>query len=313
MRNVEKQIVFLVVLLGTSAAGQDTRAEELVNSVVQTAPNAGATGPATPVASDAATGQLPGLQASDSQRLSVDGGLADFGNGAAYSDASSNAEVLRDPAKQPKDILYAERRVVLPEPAAQSVPGSPLSRESEYVQAVAAKAVNGPSSRLPLLGLMADLGVPDGLIGSLVVRPWNWVRISGGGGTNSISHGWRTGITLLPFGAGPSASLEYGRYQDGDANALAKRFMGSGFSGSPALERVGYEYMNAHLGLDFGSRKVVFFIHGGVTMLRGQIHNLDAATRAAGTSGMTEVIVRSDPTFKAVGPSFKLGLLVYVW
>ena len=77
--------------------------------------------------------------------------------------------------------------------------------------------------RLPIFGVMADVGVPDGLIGSLAIRPWKWVRLCGGGGTNSISSGWRAGITLLPFAAGPSASFEYGGYQDGNANPLAKK------------------------------------------------------------------------------------------
>jgi hypothetical protein len=164
-----------------------------------------------------------------------------------------------------------------------------------------------------MLGLMADVGVPDGIIGSLAIRPWSWVRFCAGGGTNGISSGWRTGLTLLPFGAGPSASLEYGRYQDGDANALAKKLIGGGFDGSPLLDRVGYEYMNAHLGLDFGFRRFVVFLHGGVTILRGQVHNLNAATAGAGVTGSTEVAVQQDPTAKAVGPSVKLGLLVYIW
>jgi hypothetical protein len=162
---------------------------------------------------------------------------------------------------------------------------------------------------------MVDVGVPDGLIGSLTIRPRKWVRVSGGGGSNGISSGWRAGITFLPFGAGPSASLEYGQYQDGDANAMAKTF---GFASSPVLQRVGYQYMNAHLGLDFGTRRFVFFIHGGVTMLRGQIHNLDALMPAppagdGSATGTTEVVVRRDPNAKAVGPSVKLGLIVYVW
>jgi hypothetical protein len=75
--------------------------------------------------------------------------------------------------------------------------------------------------------------------------------------------------------------------------------------------------MNAHLGLDFGSRCFVFFIHGGVSMLRGQIHNLGAsiaAPTASDTSvqGSTQVIVPQDPSARAMGPSVKLGLIVYI-
>jgi len=197
-----------------------------------------------------------------------------------------------------------------------SRPASAESAEAmqESLSLVSVTAVPAPSKRLPLFGVMADVGVPDGLIGSLAIRPWSWVRFCAGGGTNSISRGWRTGITLLPFGAGPSASLEYGRYQDGDANALAKAL---GLGSSPMLDRVGYDYMNAHLGLDFGSRRFVFFIHGGVSMLHGQIHNLAAsipAPTASDTSvqGTTQVIVAQDPSARAMGPSVKLGFIVYV-
>jgi hypothetical protein len=173
---------------------------------------------------------------------------------------------------------------------------------------------SAPSGRLPLLGVMVDAGVPDGLIGSLTIRPQKWVRVSGGGGTNGISRGWRAGISLLPFGTGPSASFEYGRYQDGNANTLAQKI---GLGSSPLLERIGYEYMNAHLGLDSGSRRFVVFLHGGVTMLRGQLHNLNAAIPAStigspGVTGTTQVVVPQDPNARAVGPSVKLGLIVYI-
>ena len=190
--------------------------------------------------------------------------------------------------------------------------------KGENAPIVTVPAAPPSPQRLPYFGLMGDVGVPDGLIGSLVARPWTWLRLSGGGGSNGISKGWRTGITFLPFTAGPSASFEYGHYQDGNANSLAKKVIGGSFDGSPLLERVGYDYLNAHLGLDFGSRRVVFFLHGGVTFLRGQIHNVEAAIRnatsqGAAGSGTTEVVVPKDPTVKAVGSSVKLGLIVYIW
>jgi hypothetical protein len=190
--------------------------------------------------------------------------------------------------------------------------------KGENAPIVSVPAAPPSPQRLPYFGLMGDVGVPDGLIGSLVARPWTWLRLSGGGGSNGISKGWRTGITFLPFTAGPSASFEYGHYQDGNANSLAKKVIGGSFDGSPLLERVGYDYLNAHLGLDFGSRRVVFFLHGGVTFLRGQIHNVEAAIRNATSqgadgSGTTEVVVPKEPTVKAVGSSVKLGLIVYIW
>jgi hypothetical protein len=224
----------------------------------------------------------------------------------AVPEAQAATDIQQSPPVVPEAPAAPDIQQISPvipdaQPAAtvqQSVPGAPARPR-----------------RLPLFGVMVDVGVPDGLIGSLTIRPRRWVRASAGGGSNGISSGWRAGVTLLPFGAGPSASFEYGGYQDGDANALAKTF---GFGSSPVLQRVGYQYMNAHLGLDFGTRRFVFFLHGGVTMLRGQIHNLDALIPSppagdASATGTTEVTVRRDPNAKAVGPSLKLGLIVYVW
>jgi hypothetical protein len=169
---------------------------------------------------------------------------------------------------------------------------------------------------LPLLGMMVDAGLPDGANASLVLRPFSWLRAHGGGGYNMISKGVRIGATLLPFGSGPSATLEAGHYFDGDANGLAQRFAGSSFA-SPLLERVGYDYANAHLGLDFGSRRVTFYIHGGMSYVRADVHNLDSVVASTasmnGGNGSTEISIAKDPTVRAWFPSAKLGLIVYLW
>lgn len=313
MRNVAQEISFLVVILETSAAARGAWAAEPAKMADQATPDADADGSTKPVALDVGTDQPRALHSGISDSASVVAGLADIGDSGARADAGPGTDVLPNSIPQPLTLVTAENRESTPEQNSHPAFVEAPSNESDSAPVVPVRAAPVASNRLPMLGLMADLGVPDGLIGSLAVRPWSWLRVSGGGGTNSISHGWRAGVTLLPFGSGPSASLEYGRYQDGDANGLAKKFMGSSFDGSPALDRVGYEYTNAHVGLDFGFRNVVFFLHGGVTMLRGTVHNLDAATRATGATDTTEVVVRQDPSFKAVGPSFKLGLIVYVW
>jgi hypothetical protein len=170
---------------------------------------------------------------------------------------------------------------------------------------------------LPRFGVMADAGLPDGANASLVFRPLSWLRGHAGGGSNMISKGVRAGVTLLPFGSGPSATLEAGHYFDGDANGLARKFAGSSFQ-SALLERVGYDYANAHLGLDFGSRRATFYIHGGMSYVRARIHNVDSVLAAEAVangadSGTTEVSVKQDPIVRAWFPSVKLGLIVYLW
>jgi hypothetical protein len=191
--------------------------------------------------------------------------------------------------------------------AAVSAPTSVCAQDQNAVEAaLAAKS----AERWPVVGVMADVGVPDGGIASLVVRPWQWFRVYGGGGSNSVSKGWRGGFSLLPFGAGPSVSLEYGHYNDGDANGLVRRMVSGEFKGSPLLDKIGYDYANAHAGLDFGGKHAIFFVHGGVSMVWAQMHNLNDALGSSGSN--TVVTVGQDPKIKVTGSSLKIGLIVFL-
>ncbi len=192
----------------------------------------------------------------------------------------------------------------------------PLAAHAEIDTALNTRAAAAaiPDS-LPRFGVMADAGLPDGAGGSLVFRPRRWLRAHGGGSYNMISAGFRGGVTLLPFGMGPSATLEAGHYFDGDANGLARRFAGQSFQ-SPLLEKVGYNYANAHLGLDFGYQRVTFYIHAGMSYVQAKVHNVDAAVGSptdVSSSGTTEISFKQDPVVRAWFPSAKLGLVVYLW
>jgi hypothetical protein len=182
----------------------------------------------------------------------------------------------------------------------------------------AARSAPAPASKtLPRLGVMADAGLPDGATASLVYRPASWVRVHAGGGYNLISSSVRGGFSLIPFGWGPSLTLEAGHYFDGNANGLARKFAGSSFKDSAILERVGYDFGNAHLGFEAGYRRVAFYLHAGMSYVRGTVHNVDQALQAtangSGLSASSEVSVPKDPVLKAVVPSAKLGLIVYLW
>lgn len=186
---------------------------------------------------------------------------------------------------------------------------APLTTRADEPTVEAALAAR-QAERWPLLGAMVDVGVPDGLIGSLVVRPWKWVRAYGGGGSNSVSTGWRGGFALLPFGAGPCAALEYGRYSAGDANGLVRRMTGGSFEGSSLLDQLEYQYANAHLGLEFGGKRFTFFVHGGVSQVWAQLR--ESGGTLSGTGADTVVRVSSDPRIKAFGSSLKIGLILFV-
>ena len=55
--------------------------------------------------------------------------------------------------------------------------------KGENAPIVSVPAAPPSPQRLPYFGIMADVGVPDGLIGSVVARPWKWLRLAGGGET----------------------------------------------------------------------------------------------------------------------------------
>jgi hypothetical protein len=171
---------------------------------------------------------------------------------------------------------------------------------------------------LPMIGLMVDAGLPDGMNASLIVRPTSWLRTHAGGGYNMISTGVRAGVALIPFGSGPSLTLEAGHYFDGNANGLARKIAGTSYKDNAILERIGYDYANAHLGLEFGSQHVTFYIHGGMSYFRASVHNVDKMiqqqTDSSDLGGSdTTVSVKQDPIIKAWTPSAKLGLIVYLW
>jgi len=252
--------------------------------------------------------------------------------GARASSATDDAPAVIDHVEIPLDTAAQAESGALNQPAAPAAPDataaarSHLPKEREpfaprsipgaHTQSAIVHA-NGQAtrkSRLPIFGLGADVGVPDGANLSLVARPCAWARSQIAIGSNSISHGVRVGVTLLPLGHGPGLVAEYGHYQDGNANPLAARLMGSGFQPSPLLERIGYDYLNLQLGMNFGYQRVVFFVQGGLSMVWGHIHNVGPFVRGTtGDSGSTEVVVHSDPTAKATGIAGKLGFLVYVW
>jgi hypothetical protein len=183
---------------------------------------------------------------------------------------------------------------------------------------VAAQASQAPleqkvEHRLPVLGLMVGAGIPDGATGSAVFRPFSWVRGEAGLSYNMISKGVRAGATLLPFGSGPSGTLEAGHYFNGNANGIARSIAGAGFHDSAILQSVGYDYVNAHLGLDFGTRRVVFFLHGGMSYIRATVHNVNEQIAGSTGSSNTTVSFNQDPTVRVVTPSAKLGFIFYIW
>jgi hypothetical protein len=170
-----------------------------------------------------------------------------------------------------------------------------------------------PSRALPALGITADVGVPDGLIAALTVRPSSWIRLHAGAGTNTAAPAVRGGVTLSPFGVGPTLSLEVGHAGPGNVNDLLRTFFGVQPSVAALFERMSYTYGNAHLGLEFGRKWFTFFLRGGLSYTRATLMEADDALQAqSDPSRRTTVTLYRDPILRATIPSAKLGFVVYL-
>ncbi|HET7503532.1 MAG TPA: hypothetical protein VFK02_21065 [Kofleriaceae bacterium] len=179
--------------------------------------------------------------------------------------------------------------------------------------AAAAPEVVAVASGQPRIGAMADLGLPDGATVSIVYRPIRAIRAHAGFSHNLISLGERVGITVspLPWWAAPTLSLEYGHYEEGNANPIARVATGDSTLSSSVLDRVGYDYANAHLGLELGRKWFTFYLHAGVSRITGAVHNISSETMSE-ASGTTTVSFPSDPTVQVWTVSARVGFIVYL-
>jgi hypothetical protein len=156
-------------------------------------------------------------------------------------------------------------------------------------------------------GVQLDAGVPDGANGSLVYRPWSFLRLHAGGGHNLMAAGVRMGLDLLPLGAGTTISVDAGHYFSGDANELVRLVTGDSSMNIGALRNVGYDYANFHLGFEVGEKYVTFYLRGGVSFVKGVIKDPGSSQIDA----YTDITFNGDPRVSAWAPSAKAGLIVY--
>jgi hypothetical protein len=162
------------------------------------------------------------------------------------------------------------------------------------------------AERRPFLGVLLDVGAPEGAAASIAVRPWHWIRFHGGAMYNTVSTGVQGGVSLIPFYSWftPALTFEAGRFFPGDANTMARRISGNATLNNPLLRHVGYDFGSAHLGLEIGSpRSMSFFLRGGLSYVQSTISGLQEQI-----GGNVEA---SDLKLRGVIPSAKLGLILY--
>jgi hypothetical protein len=163
-------------------------------------------------------------------------------------------------------------------------------------------------------GMTLDGGFPDAAGLGLVWRPWYWLRLEAGGTTTVYaSHGYRAGVSLVPFDfpITPALTFNYGRALETDWNPMLAKFGSSNSDLEPVLRKFGYQYVDAHVGLELGApRRFVFFVRVGLTQLWTQVHGLTSAAAAQITDATTSATI-SDSKITMRIPSAKLGFLIY--
>ena len=156
-------------------------------------------------------------------------------------------------------------------------------------------------------GLAFDVGLPDGATAALVISPVRSLAVSAGLSYNGISYGGRAGVTWTPLAGtiSPTLSADVGHFAEGDANPLVQLVTGKPMFSSPVLDRVGYDYADAHIGIAITRRSFALFVRAGVSRVTGAIHDLDAL------AGGKMVMFGSDPTVTLTTVSARLGVIYY--
>ena len=165
---------------------------------------------------------------------------------------------------------------------------------------------------LPLLGLMLDVGLPDGIGLAGVVRPLPWLRLNGGLVTNTVGVGLRAGASFAPFRAfvTPSLNADVGRYFKADYSKLPERFGADPGTAEATLKDVGYTFASASLGLELGSQRgFSFFLRGGLSYWDFSPANAEPALRDAADDPTLEV---APVSLRFSSPSFKLGFTLFL-
>jgi hypothetical protein len=168
-----------------------------------------------------------------------------------------------------------------------------------------------PEPPLGKWGLILDAGLPDGFSVSALFRPAHFFRLSAGGAYNIIGYGVRGGVSLVPFNAvvTPSLNLDAGYFFEADATAVIQRVLPQ-IDLAPVGDiprHVSYQYATASLGLELGSpQKVVFFLRVGISYLQSTIKGFEAILRT-----FDPTVEAKDPTLRATIPALKLGIILY--
>jgi hypothetical protein len=187
-----------------------------------------------------------------------------------------------------------------------------LAQDSDSSSPPPAESPSDSSRRIGL-GVMLDVGAPDGIGFSAVVRPLPWLRFNTGLTTNTLSIGVRGGVSLVPFSTlfSPSLNADLGHYFDADFNQLIDKLGGIPLQASSPVGEVGYNYAGASLGLEIGRpERFSFSLRAGLSY--GTLTLNDAERLLRDVTG-DPTLTAQPLTIRFTSPSIKLGFLLYFY
>jgi hypothetical protein len=198
----------------------------------------------------------------------------------------------------------------------QEGPDKVPAPETEGVPPAPEAAPVGPDALAPppwktRLGMMLDVGAPDGLGVSALVRPLRWLRLNAGATTNSMGYGVRGGASLMPLELflNPTLNVDLGHYFNADYGKLLERLHGGPSSAGTLIRNVGYDYASASLGLEFSpSSHVTLFGQVGLSYWSIRVEDVESFIRDA--SDDPDITARP-LSIRLSSPAAKLGLIVY--
>ncbi len=162
------------------------------------------------------------------------------------------------------------------------------------------------------VGFAFEAGVPDGLGGSVVLRPVPALRFQLGGASNGFAAGVRGGVVFVPLQTffRPTLSVHAGHFTEGDARGLVGRIGELPDPIGLLVSRVQYDYASAHLGLELGRANATsFFIRAGMSKVRARLPAVQAVARELIPGAE---LGRQTTTLNLTAPSVQLGFTFFV-
>jgi hypothetical protein len=269
--------------------------------------------PVAPAAKDAAAAEtvVPAATASDASAAEAAAAAADEAPSKDPALAESAETISAAPASA-DDALAVEKT---PAAITTAIPGEllPAPPPPPATLASPVTSIGGARKSYRRFGLGLDAGFPDISSANVLYRPFRYLRFSGGVLYNYAGFGVRGGASIQPyFPIAPSLTFEAGHYFEANVRAKVERYEDVDANIAPLLERVGYSFASAQVGLELGHHNAfVFFVRAGVTRMWMTPKNAGAAARAATEGDSTRITDMQDPKLTAQLPCAKLGFLVF--